>query len=437
MSTTVKAWNENETGLSTGAEMKEENVAASMPQMEEVGKNTTDDNDLETATTGVKRKDQNVAGTDVGMREVENNTVAVGLKTNNKSTDSLDEKSNQQQQEQEKSVVNLNMKILPLKDDEEYSISDTLVSVLHDVKIPVSVSFFNVTYASWGKKAAITPKFLKENKDKFLLTVIGSDLKMVLKENEQIAEVGNVFECQLKQLIWKDINKVKLLRCIFREGKIKEVLYQNFKKYSSNKNKMNLSFIVRNSHALKIVSRDDQTYIRLLDDDEDNIDMDEDEIWRIISEGFDCFLVTCLKSLLRKFSVPIDQGVLQSCFNFGSAVLDKGFLRANHSVFDGSGTSGIMLKDSSMVEAELGDKKFVKCQNRSNLIQTNYDEIVEKVKAAINRETSVILLGEISTKPIILEVSTLDENKILNVLQNLRDAIDEEICKKKQTNVRC
>ena len=100
---------------------------------------------------------------------------------------------------------------------------------------------------------------------------------------------------------------------------------------------MNVSFIMRNSHALEIFSRGRKTYIRLVQKMGLSC-MTEKDVWDVlITKGLEHLLVMCLERLLTNFFKPINQGSLQACFNIGSIALDKSFLNRHRNMFEGHG----------------------------------------------------------------------------------------------------
>lgn len=350
------------------------------------------------------------------------------------------------------------------------SLANDLIELLDCVKIPLSVSFLNVSYSGWGKKDMITQRFLADHQDKFSLVVLGSDLKVQLRSKsiEAILTTESSNEVfQLIQLFEKDINKLKMLRNSFHSQNITEVSYDTFiTKYSTNKHKMNLSFILRNSHSLELVVQDRGTYVRFLEDNTMNVVMTEKEVWNIlILEGLDGFLVACLKSLLAKFFKPINQGTLQSCFNFG-APIDKLFLQQHNDVFQGAGEAGVTLKSNKVnyttaitnnatplkknvvpnketvnrevftlgdVAKSSGEKTFLKCpenNEKESVQKSEKDETLETVRQAISKNQSVVLLGDGQLTPLFVDINKMDAKKRLRVLLSIRDAIDIELCKR-------
>ncbi|XP_057306520.1 uncharacterized protein LOC130644802 isoform X1 [Hydractinia symbiolongicarpus] len=369
-------------------------------------------------------------------------------------------------------VQNLSLTRLSLTENmisQPQSLANDLIELLDRVKIPLSVSFLNVSYSGWGKKDMITQRFLADHQDKFSLVVLGSDLKVQLRSRSieaRCTESSNeVF--QLIQLFEKDINKLKMLRNSFHSQNITEVSYDTFiTKYSTNKHKMNLSFILRNSHSLELVVQDRGTYVRFLKDNTMNVMMTEKEVWNIlILEGLDGFLVACLKSLLAKFFIPINQGTLQSCFNFGPPI-DKLFLQQHNDVFQGAGEAGVTLKSNKVnytttiinnstpskknvvqnketvnrevftvedVAKSSGEKTFLKCpenKENENVQKSEKDETLETVRQAIDKNHSVVLLGDGQLTPLFVDINKMDAKKRLRVLLCIRDAIDNELCKR-------
>jgi len=248
-----------------------------------------------------------------------------------------------------------------LESVEYASIASILTRVLNIYKIPLSVTFLNVTFSGGlNKKFAITHDFMKLYKDKFIYNVVGNDLKIQLRDASNTVKDATSTSNTVKdstskeyekdinyitQVIDKDLNKMKVLS---QRNSKTDIEYSDFIKQCSKRSNINIPYILRNSHALIIKSRDQQTYIEFIKDWNENITMSESEVWDILSTGgFDSFLITVLTSLLTHFFEPINQGTLQSCFNFGSIVIDKVFMRCHADVLEKSDNMGIILNPKS------------------------------------------------------------------------------------------
>ena len=236
-------------------------------------------------------------------------------------------------------------------------LSHVLRYVLGELKTPLSVSFLNTELSSKYKNvinSRITLDFMKLFKDEFMFNVIGTDIKVQIKgepkesfntEHQEIAE-------RVKRIFLKDSFKLDEIK-----GKMlpeKSMLFDKFcKDFSSNKHSINLPFVNRNSHELKLKTKDGQTYVEISGDD--NIFIDEIKFWEIIkSQGFEELMFQVLKNLCRKFYCDLDQGLLQVCFLYDIAI-DNEFMARHERYFDRTEPTKFKLKEEYREPNELNE----------------------------------------------------------------------------------
>ena len=219
--------------------------------------------------------------------------------------------------------------------------------VLSDLKIPLSVSFLNTEFASKFKheiNSGITLDFMKIFKDEFMFNVIGSDIKVQLKE-EREQSLNKRFQPiadQVKKIFRKDLYKLDDIITKMEVEKI--MLFERFcKDFSSNKYKINLPSVNRNSHKLKIKAEDGKTYVEI--SEEDNTFIDEKKFWEIIeAQGFEELIFIILINLSSKFYRELDQGLLQVCFKYDIAI-DGSFMIRHERFFDRTDQTKFKLKE--------------------------------------------------------------------------------------------
>merc|ERR1712224_442565 len=111
-----------------------------------------------------------------------------------------------------------------------------LVNILTEIDIPLSVSFIDL-FLSQHRLDQLTETFLlqKETQDMFSVYVLGYDLKIRLKELDvKTTTKSTPYEQELVDIIKKDLNKLKDLRCKLLWDKEVEIPYKEFlSKYSS------------------------------------------------------------------------------------------------------------------------------------------------------------------------------------------------------------
>ena len=299
-----------------------------------------------------------------------------------------------------------------LNDEKEnnFSLENLLINTLRNIEIPVSVSFINL-FLNQRKVDQITERFLssEEIQDKFSLFLVGCDLKIKLKEHKD-KDATNLctYARDLLEIIHKDTTKLRDLRVKFTKNKLSEVLYADFlTNYNSNKYKMKLPFIVRNSHSLAIYKKEDNTYVRFINENEQVVRMCD------ISKGFEVLLLKCCKELLSHFTVPLDQGILQTCFNLGM-VIDKKFLNKYHHVFVGHGSVGVKLRHKTSEDT----KRVV--EN----IETDIN--MEEIEVALDEKRSIVIVGSTMDTPIFYYGESTCSDKVA-ALVKLNELIGCEI----------
>ena len=215
-------------------------------------------------------------------------------------------------------------------------VSQVLVNVLQTVRAPVSVSYLNTIFHSRiQRKTAIDEDFMRLFRKEFEFLAIGDDIKIKLKgEPEQHLNQeyqGNVEE--LKKILEKDSRKINMIK----KDMLKKESVMSFKafrkEFSSNKYKVDIAFINRNSHILKLKGENGKLYVEIAKDD--NVFLTEAELWKVIeSEGFGKLVAIILQNLFQKFDCALDIGKLQVCFDYGKTVLDATFMRKYGEFFE-------------------------------------------------------------------------------------------------------
>ena len=204
-----------------------------------------------------------------------------------------------------------------------------LVNVLQTVRSPVSVSYLNTIFHSrFQRRSAIDVDFMKLYREEFEFSAIGDDIKINLKgEPKQRLNQeyqGNVEE--LKKILEKDSRRLYMIK----EHMLKKESIMSFtafcKEFSSNKYKVDIAFINRNSHILKLKGENGNLLVEIAKDD--NVFLTEAEFWKEIeSDGFGKLVARILQNLFQKFDCALDIGKLQVCFDYGKTVIDATFMR--------------------------------------------------------------------------------------------------------------
>ena len=204
-----------------------------------------------------------------------------------------------------------------------------LVNVLKTVRAPVSVSYLNTIFHSrLHRRSVIDEDFMKLYREEFEFSAIGDDIKINLKgkpEQRLNQEYQNHVE-ELKKILEKDARRLDMIK----ENMLKKESIMSFnefcKEFSSNKYKVDIPFINRNSHLLKLKGENGNIYVEIAKDD--NVYLTEAEFWKVIeSDGFGKLVARILQNLFQKFDCALDIGKLQVCFDYGKTVLDATFMR--------------------------------------------------------------------------------------------------------------
>ncbi|XP_065648200.1 uncharacterized protein LOC136077897 isoform X2 [Hydra vulgaris] len=240
-------------------------------------------------------------------------------------------------------------KSLHTNQDSDSVLVNILLHILKETKVPVSLSFLNVTFKSSGFTWIISENFLLKRHDIFALSILGNDLKICLRKTNEIFERTDD-GLNIIGSINKDLTLISRVQNVLQNP----IPFDEFcQKYNSNKYKVNLAFIVRNSHALRLSLINGITYINL-NKNGFYSDVNEDDIWGCLrSDGFKTIFVRCLKGLLENFFEPVQLGNLQSCFNYGGWVIDKSFLKTHSDIFLGDGIRGITLSKNKFENKNL------------------------------------------------------------------------------------
>ena len=205
-------------------------------------------------------------------------------------------------------------------------ITKYLLGALH---MPLSVSYLNTLFdGRLQRKFAITETFMKTFKDDFEFLVIGDDIKIKLKGdpghqlNEKYQEKAN----ELRKILEKDTRRINSIKKKMLSEESTMSFEKFCKEFSSNKQKVDIAFINRNSHKLKLKTQNGDTYVELVEDN--NFVMPELEFWKFMSEPerFENLVLKVFLGFFRKFYCALDIGKLQACFNYGSVVIDRTFM---------------------------------------------------------------------------------------------------------------
>ena len=217
--------------------------------------------------------------------------------------------------------------------------------VLLGMRIPLSVSFLNATFASrFKRKFAITEDFMNVFKNEFIFLVIGDDIKIKLKNNS-IQPINAEYQekaDEVKKILIKDSMQVNRIKKEMSPSK--SMLFEDFcKRFSSNKYKVSYPFINRNSSTFKLRAAGQETFVDIVEDD--NIVMPESEFWEIVdSEGLKKLVMRVLLNFFKKFNFALNQGQLQVCFNYGSILIDGAFMIENQQYFEKIASTEFRLK---------------------------------------------------------------------------------------------
>ena len=209
--------------------------------------------------------------------------------------------------------------------------------LLGALQMPLSVSYLNTLFdGRLQRKFAITETFMKAFKDDFEFLVIGDDIKIKLKGDpvKQLNEMYHEKANELRKILEKDTRRISTIK----KNMLKEERTMPFEKFckefSSNKQKVDIAFINRNSHKLKLKALNGETYVELVEDND--FVMSEAEFWKFMGEPerLENLVLQVILSFFGKFYCSLDIGKLQACFNYGSVVIDRTFMRQHAHYFE-------------------------------------------------------------------------------------------------------
>ena len=241
---------------------------------------------------------------------------------------------------------------------EEVYLGGLLTNILKRHEI-VSVSFINTQLRGKNKNTFITFEFLK--KTNFRIFVIGSDLKVSQTAEDKRFTSFNLsdeFFNQLVPILDKDHSAFVQLKKRLSTNSGFAKIQDQVLTWSSNKFKFNLPFLLRNSDKFEIYMENNVSYVRLAEVHQNNmrIEMDANIIWEIVNNNQSDLVVTCLTKILSRYDRPVNQGTLQSCLDYGTPAIDKGFMQRNSSLFVINGMdNSIALNGSNLAAGNISN----------------------------------------------------------------------------------
>ena len=283
--------------------------------------------------------------------------------------------------------------------------------VLSELKTPLSVSFLNTEFASKFKhqiNSGITLDFMKIFKDEFMFNVIGSDIKVQLKEEREqsVNKEYQLIADQVTQIFRKHLNK---LDDIIKKMQVeKSMLFDKFcKDFSSNKYRINLPSVNRNSHKLKIKAQDGETYVEI--SEEDNIFIDENKFWEIIeAQGFEELIFIILINLSSKFYRELDQGLLQVCFKYDYFAIDGSFMIRRERYFDRTEQTKFKLKEKFR---KLSESLLTTSTSTTATMMSTEHRIIDHCASNLGNVSH-----EIKTQEAVSEFSSNGDNHVTKIL---------------------
>ena len=186
---------------------------------------------------------------------------------------------------------------------------------------------------------------LTKHQDLFTFCVIGGDLKIQLK-----ASAG--LQLNQSEALTDDYTLLNRIERYFAEESISEILFDDAMKasFNSNKHRISIPFLLRNSHILQLFKNNSKTYMRITE--HYKCDMFDKEIKQLLSANrIHDLSCKCLIHFLKNFSSPINTGKLQSCF---LSVLDASFFSGYKSFFNFA-SPVVSLKENIMFDNESVD----------------------------------------------------------------------------------
>ena len=294
--------------------------------------------------------------------------------------------------------------------------------VLGELKTPLSVSFLNTEFSSRFKheiNSGITLDFMKIFKDEFRFNVIGADIKVQLKDEQDqpFSKEYHAIADKVKKIFVKDSTKLDDVKRKMLTKK--SMLFDQFcKDFSSNKYSINLPLINRNSHKLKLKAEDGQTYVEF--SEEDNIFIDEMKFWEIIeAQGFEELVLKILINLFSKFYQDLDQGKLQVCFKYDIAI-DRLFMVKHDRYFDRTGQTKYKLKDEYRESSESLAATTASADNLENLLhEMETQETLEGEMQSSNANTD-------SEDDLVSDTNFTSEDSDIDSDDTLGDEISKE-----------
>ena len=276
-------------------------------------------------------------------------------------------------------------------------VSEIIKYLLGALQMPLSISYLNTLFdGRLQRKYAITETFMKTFKDDFEFLVIGDDIKIKLKGNpgQQLNEKYQEKASELRKILEKDTRKINIIKNKMLNEE-STMSFQKFcKEFSSNKQKVDIAFINRNSHKLNLKAQNGDTYVEFVEDN--NLVMPELEFWKFFSEPeqFEKLVLKVFLGLFQKFYCALDIGKLQACFNYGSVVIDRTFMCQHARYFEKADPSKMTIfklkeefrttEESSLTQTKSKDNVIRKSMSGNELNEINEKESENEVSSNVN-----------------------------------------------------
>jgi len=318
--------------------------------------------------------------------------------------------------------------------DDESQVKALISDVLFTTKRPVSVSHLNFLMSMSSKcKVRVDYTFLRKFQQLFTMFVIGDDLKVFFRnQSKVITPTSSSVSSFYTSTFLKDDTMISRILRKLKESSRTEVEYETMlKEFGSNKYRLGLSFILRNSDIFELHAENTKTYVRISTKFAERLDLiSEANTWKVIEvHGFETFLAHRLASVLEKFSYPLLQGTLQCCFSYGHLRLDKNFIYAYSDLFEiVSGPAVSLVKKQYMESGKSGsvDQDISSCERviaNSNVQRVGEGENCVKSKL-------VTLTKFMNMRPqICYESSNLSTKEKADALLDIKQVVLDELSK--------
>lgn len=343
------------------------------------------------------------------------------------------------------------------------SLEAVLPQILVQFKFPISLSLINRQLQN-RKEEVVSEQFLIQHKNLFALHIIGSDLKIMLREqiDKKSITLDSLTAMEINTIIEKDLKKMKILGKMINESGGTGILYEDLVNLNAKKNNFKLDFLVQNSHAIQILSQNQKTYIKMIEHEGFTVDMCDEDVFILLlnTKSFETILVRCVESLLGLFCDSVELASLQRCYLLSNHQFGRKIMKKYNSEFVSVHNESVQLTSQAWqkrnairsisgnyvlsLSQDIATMKFEStCSENQNYPKdapmpksssaTNKSKRKKTMKKAareaIEKSNSLMIVSNSDKEPVLLGIDKINSQSYLTALKQIQHVVKAEISK--------